>query len=52
MRGAIGGRRSRGRKRQNYMEGLALAAGCGILDVLRRAGDWGSFRCMIANVSP
>ena len=52
LEGKIEGRRSRGRTRRDYMEGLALAAGCGILDVLRRAGDRDVFRRMIAKFSP
>ena len=52
LEGKIDVRISRGRKRQNYMEGLALAAGCGTLDVLRRSSDRDGFRRLIANVSP
>ena len=48
----IKGKRQRERKRLDYMEGLALAAGCGAVDVLRRAGDRVGFRDLVANVRP
>jgi len=51
LEGRIEGRRSRGRRRLNYMGGLSLAAGCGAVDVLRRTGDRIGFRDMVANVS-
>ena len=51
LEGKIEGKRPRGRKRLNYMEGLAVAADCGAVDVLRRASDWTGLRDMVANVS-
>ena len=35
----INGKRQRGRQRLKYLEGLALTAECGAVDILRRAGD-------------
>ena len=52
LEGKIKGKRQRGRKRLNYMEGLALAAGCGVVDVLWRVGDRVGFRDLVANVTP
>ena len=52
LEGKIKGKRQRGRKRLDYMEGLALAAGCGAVDVLRRVGDRVGFRDLVANVRP
>lgn len=45
------GRRSRGRRRQSFMEGQSLAARCGTLGVLGQTGDRTSSKWVIANVS-
>ena len=39
LEGKIKGKRQRGRKRLDFMEGLALAAGCSAVTVLRQTGD-------------
>ena len=49
--GKIKGKRQR-RKRLDFMEGLALAAGCSAVTVLRQTGDQVGFRNMVANVRP
>ena len=41
-----------GRQRLKYLEGLALTAGCGAVDILRWAGDCAGFRHMTANIRP
>ena len=43
LEGKINGKRQRGR-RLNYMDGMASAEGCGAMELLRRAGDWGWFQ--------
>ena len=48
----INSKRQRGRQRLKYLEGLALTAGCGAVDILRRAGDRAGFRHMVTNVRP
>ena len=52
LEGKMDGRRSRGRKGQNYMEGLALAAGCGALDVFAACGRWGRFQAHDSHRKP
>ena len=46
------GKRQRGRRRLNYMEGLASTMGCGKVEVLQWAGVRIGFRGMAANASP
>jgi len=50
LEGKIEGKRQRGRQRLRYMDGLASAVGCSVVEVLRRAGDRIGFRKMIADV--
>ena len=48
LEGKIKGKRQRGRKRLDFMEGLALAAGCSAVTVLRQTGDRVGFKNMVA----
>ena len=52
LEGKVAGKRLRGRRRLNFMGGLASAVGCGTVAVLRRVADWVGFREMVADVSP
>ena len=52
LEGKVAGTRQRGRRRLNFIGGLASAVGCSAVEVLRRAADRTGFRNMIANVSP
>ena len=52
LEGKIKGKRQRRRKRLDFMEGLALAAGCSAVTVLRQTGDRVGFKIMVANVRP
>ena len=52
LEGKIKGKRQRGRKRLDFMEGLALAAGCSAVTVLQQTGDRVGFKNMVANVRP
>ena len=52
LEGKINGKRQPGRRRLNYMEGLASATGCSAVEILRQAGDRDGFRRMVADVSP
>ena len=52
LEGKVAGARQRGRRRLNFIGGLASAVGCSAAEVLRRAADRTGFRNMIANVSP
>ena len=52
LEGKINGKRQKGRLRLKYLGGLALTAGCGALDILRRADDRSGFKYMIANIKP
>ena len=52
LEGKVAGQRQRGRRRLNFMGGLASAVGCSAVEVIRRTGDRNGFRRMIADVSP
>ena len=52
LEGKIKGKRQRGRKRLDFMEGLALAAGRSAVTVLQQTGDRVGFKNMVANVRP
>ena len=52
LEGKVAGQRQRGRRRLNFMGGLASAVGCCAVEVIRRTGDRNGFRRMIADVSP
>ena len=49
LEGKIEGRRQRGRQTLKYMNGLAWALGCSVVEVLQCAGDLIGFRNMVAN---
>ena len=52
MEGKIEGRKQRGRPRLAFLEGLAVEAGCGTVELLRQVGDRTGCRKMITNVRP
>ena len=52
LEGKVAGQRQRGRRRLNFMGGLASAVGCSAVEVIRRTGVRNGFRRMIADVSP
>ena len=52
LEGKLEGERGRGRRRLDYMGGLASARGYSAVELLRRTGDRIGFREVVANVSP
>ena len=52
LEGKFEGKRGRGRRRLDYMGGLASATGYSAVELLRRTGDRIGFREVVANVSP
>jgi len=48
--GRVEGCRSRGRQRQDFLQGLATAVGAKTVEMLRPALDRNGFRNMVANV--
>ena len=50
LEGRVEGCRSKGRQRQDFLQGLATAAGTNSVEILRLAQDRNGFRIMVANV--
>ena len=50
LKGRVEGCRSRGRQRQDFLQGLAMAAGTKTVEILQLAQDRNGFKNMVANV--
>ena len=49
LEGRVEGCRSRGRQRQNFLQGLAMVAEINTMEILRLGKDRNGFRNMVAN---